>query len=81
MAEREGFEPSVPCGTRALQARAISQTTRPLQNIKRRKLYHDWFSLPGLEYLYNRANVQLINLAVFGKMRRATIHWDGNGGS
>ena len=26
-----GFEPTVPCGTRAFQARAISQTTRPLQ--------------------------------------------------
>ena len=30
-AERVGFEPTVPCGTRALQARALGQTTLPLQ--------------------------------------------------
>ena len=29
-AERVGFEPTVPCGTRALQARALGQTTLPL---------------------------------------------------
>ena len=31
-AERVGFEPTVPYGTRALQARAISRTTRPLHS-------------------------------------------------
>ena len=30
-AERVGFEPTVPYGTRALQARALSQTMRPLR--------------------------------------------------
>ena len=30
MAERVGFEPTVPFGTRALQARALGQTTLPL---------------------------------------------------
>ena len=30
MAERVGFEPTVPYGTRALQARAFGQTTLPL---------------------------------------------------
>ena len=30
MAEREGFEPSLPCGKRALQARALDRTMRPL---------------------------------------------------
>ena len=30
-AERVGFEPTVPFGTRALQARALDQTTQPLQ--------------------------------------------------
>ena len=29
-AERVGFEPTVPCGTRALQARALGRTTLPL---------------------------------------------------
>ena len=31
MAEREGFEPSLPFGKRALQARALDRTMRPLQ--------------------------------------------------
>jgi hypothetical protein len=31
LAEREGFEPSFPCGKRALQARALDHATRPLQ--------------------------------------------------
>src|SRR3972149_1431743 len=30
LAEREGFEPSIPCGIRAFQARALGQTMRPL---------------------------------------------------
>ena len=30
-AERVGFEPTEPCGSRALQARALGQTMRPLQ--------------------------------------------------
>jgi hypothetical protein len=30
-AERVGFEPTEPCGSRALQARALGQTTQPLQ--------------------------------------------------
>jgi hypothetical protein len=29
-AERVGFEPTVPCGTRALQARALGRTMQPL---------------------------------------------------
>ena len=32
LAEREGFEPSIPCGIRALQARALDQTTLSLRN-------------------------------------------------
>ena len=31
LAERVGFEPTFPCGKHALQACALSQTTRPLQ--------------------------------------------------
>jgi len=31
-AERVGFEPTIPCGIRALQARALGRTTQPLQN-------------------------------------------------
>ncbi len=31
LAERAGFEPAVPFGTRALQARALGRTTLPLQ--------------------------------------------------
>ncbi len=30
-AERVGFEPTEPCGSRALQARALGQTMQPLQ--------------------------------------------------
>ena len=30
-AERVGFEPTLPYGKRALQARALGQTMRPLQ--------------------------------------------------
>ena len=33
MAERKGFEPLIPCGIRALQARALGQTTQPLRAI------------------------------------------------
>ena len=44
MAEREGFEPSEPFGSRALQARALGRTMLPLQgpvlSIRRMKLYH-----------------------------------------
>ena len=47
VAEREGFEPSFPCGKHALQACALGQTTRPLQekiaagfSPQRRALYH-----------------------------------------
>jgi hypothetical protein len=29
-AERVGFEPTEPCGSRALQARALGRTTQPL---------------------------------------------------
>ena len=36
MAERVGFEPTVPFGTRALQARALGRTMLPLQG---------WFQL------------------------------------
>ncbi len=32
-AERKGFEPSIPCGIRAFQARALGQTTLPLQSV------------------------------------------------
>ena len=31
LAERVGFEPTEPCGSRALQARALDRTMRPLQ--------------------------------------------------
>ena len=31
MAERVGFEPTVPCGTLALQASALGRTMQPLQ--------------------------------------------------
>ena len=31
MAERAGFEPAEPFGSRALQARALGQTTQPLR--------------------------------------------------
>jgi hypothetical protein len=31
MAERAGFEPALPYGKRALQARALGQTTLPLR--------------------------------------------------
>jgi hypothetical protein len=34
-AERVGFEPTEPCGSRALQARAFGQTTLPLRNANR----------------------------------------------
>ena len=33
MAERKGFEPLIPCGIRAFQARALGQTTLPLHGI------------------------------------------------
>ena len=33
-AEREGFEPSIPEGIRALQARALGQTMRPLPDAR-----------------------------------------------
>ena len=33
MAERKGFEPLIPCGIRALQARALGRTTQPLRAI------------------------------------------------
>ena len=33
VAERKGFEPLIPCGIRALQARALGQTTQPLRAI------------------------------------------------
>ena len=31
MAERVGFEPTLPCGKHALQACALGRTTQPLQ--------------------------------------------------
>ena len=44
MAEREGFEPSLPFGKRALQARALDRTMRPLHKAgclpQRAGLYH-----------------------------------------
>ena len=50
MAEREGFEPSLPFGKRALQARALDRTMRPLQiyvenysPFQRARLYHSFF--------------------------------------
>ena len=49
-AERVGFEPTEPCGSRALQARALGQTTQPLhEGLRlyfphlRRPLYHALF--------------------------------------
>ena len=33
LAERVGFEPTIPFGIRALQARALDQTMRPLRII------------------------------------------------
>ena len=33
LAERVGFEPTLPCGKRALQARALGQTTLSLPNV------------------------------------------------
>ncbi len=44
MAERQGFEPWVPFGTRVLQTRALDQTMRPLQNSSR-TLFKDFHSL------------------------------------
>ena len=49
VAEREGFEPSFPCGKHALQACALGQTTRSLRekiaavvSPQRGALYHKW---------------------------------------
>lgn len=33
MAERKGFEPLIPFGIRAFQARALGQTTLPLHSV------------------------------------------------
>lgn len=42
VAERKGFEPLIPFGIRAFQARALGQTTLPLHGIQRMrpKFYH-----------------------------------------
>lgn len=42
LAEREGFEPSLPCGKRALQARALGQTTLSLRNSQCMIIHHNF---------------------------------------
>ena len=41
-AERVGFEPTIPFGIRALQARALGRTMQPLHNqlLSEAELYH-----------------------------------------
>lgn len=53
MAERKGFEPLIPFGIRAFQARALGQTTLPLQSI-----LQDATAILPLTSLIGKANFQ-----------------------
>jgi hypothetical protein len=64
LAERAGFEPALPFGKRALQARALGQTTLPLR-IKRpavfprqrAALYYKLYRLGSFQFVLCGANL------------------------
>ena len=66
VAERAGFEPAVPCGTRALQARALGRTTQPLQTcgIIAQSVYCATLEGWGAFVVVQRASAPSIRLAV-----------------
>ena len=61
VAEREGFEPSFPCGKHALQACALDQTTRSLREKSLRFSLHSeaHYTIKGtLPFLVEASPVQ-----------------------
>src|SRR5512147_477451 len=74
LAEREGFEPSFPCGKHALQACALGQTTRPLQI---NQLADD---IPQAQGLYHRYVFFIDEQAVLPGAVVASLFQDSNDG-